>query len=324
VSEPKFDATAVLIPESSPSKALPEPESSLWLSVLSIHEGQSVDKGQTLARLEREEGVVDIVSPRAGYVVGLHILPGQTAQPGQVLCYIASRPSISATQPAIRLTAPASFDPSSLILFGGGGHGKILIDLIRAMGTYRLVGIIDDGLLPGSDVMGVPVLGGVQSLEEWYSRGVRLAANGVGGIGNVDSRLRIFDILEKAGFACPVLIHPAAVVERSASLSTGAQILAQAYVGGNVRVGFGTVLNVGVIVSHDSVLGKVVNLSPGATLAGGVKVDNYTQIGMRATVNVNISIGERSLLGNGCTVKANVPPHTRIRAGTIWPVPKLI
>jgi acetyltransferase-like isoleucine patch superfamily enzyme len=65
----------------------------------------------------------------------------------------------------------------------------------------------------------------------------------------------------------------------------------------------------------------VVNLSPGATLAGNVRLENYVQIGMCATVNLQVTVGERSLLGNGCTVKANVPAGTRVRAGTIWPIP---
>ncbi|UCF61382.1 MAG: hypothetical protein JSV37_01525, partial [Anaerolineaceae bacterium] len=52
------------------------------------------------------------------------------------------------------------FDPNALIIYGGGGHGKSLIDLIREMGTYKIVGLIDDGLEAGSEVMGLPVFGG--------------------------------------------------------------------------------------------------------------------------------------------------------------------
>ena len=330
------DAAAVLIPVQAEGHG-----EGLWLASLTIQEGQRVEAGQELARLEGKGGSWSLDSPRSGYVAGLHAFAGQMVQPGGVLCYIGGRPSIGIHAAASGAGEPwamgggrwipgsggggaqrAAFDPSAMLLFGGGGHGKILIDLIRALPYYRLVGIIDDGMAAGSDVMGVPVVGGAETLEEWHKRGVQLAANGVGGIGNVDARVRVFERLARAGFSCPAIVHPSAVIERSAMLEAGVQVLAQAYVGGAARIGFGTALNVGAIVSHESVLGNVVNLSPGATLAGKVQVRDYAQIGMRATVNVGITVGERAILGNGCTVKQDVPPGTRVWAGSTWPVPK--
>jgi sugar O-acyltransferase (sialic acid O-acetyltransferase NeuD family) len=243
---------------------------------------------------------------------------------GAILCYVCSQPSIQADKPTSRaaLSGPAAFDPTALVIFGGGGHGKTIIDLVRAMGTYRIVGVFDDRLPMGSDVLGAPVLGGTRDLSEWRARGVHLAVNAVGGIGNVAARIKIFEILAQAGFAFPVLVHPSAVVERSATLEAGVQVCAQAYIGSAARVGFGALINTGAIVHHDCVLGRVVNLSPGATLAGNVRVENYAQLGMLATVNMQITVGEGALLGNGCTVKADVPAGTRVRAGTIWPIPK--
>jgi sugar O-acyltransferase (sialic acid O-acetyltransferase NeuD family) len=302
-------------------------ETVFWLPALYVQEGQPVQQGQALARVEAQGGPgpgETLVSPAEGYIVGLHAGAGQVAHPGQILCYICTQPTVGASKAGLRITTPGSggLDPTALIIFGGGGHGKSVIDLVQAMGVYRIVGLFDDGLPQGSEVLGVPVLGGAKDLPEWHDRGIHLAANAVGGIGNVSVRLKIFDILKRAGFAFPALVHPSAVIERSAALEAGVQILPQAYVGSAARVGFGSVLNAGAIVSHDCVLGEVVNLSPGATLAGNVRVENHAQIGMRATVNMQITIGERALLGNGCTVKADVPPGTRVRAGTIWPAIK--
>ena len=44
-----------------------------------------------------------------------------------------------------------------LIIYGGGGHGKTLLELVQAAGIYRVAGIVDDGLAQGSDILGVPV-----------------------------------------------------------------------------------------------------------------------------------------------------------------------
>lgn len=310
-----MDTSAVIVPT-------PEDDSGVWLAVLSVQEGQPVKAGQMLARVESQGATYELTSRQEGFIVGLHARPGQIVHPGQVLCYICSLPSIAAMSPGTGTlkTRTTSFDPTALILFGGGGHGKTVIDLVRSLGTYRIVGIIDDGLPAGSDVLGVPVLGGEQHLEEWHLRGVRMAVNAVGGINHPEVRVLIFEKLEKAGFVFPVLVHPSAVVERSAMLEPGVQVFAQAYIGSAARVGFGSVINTGAIVHHDCMLGRVVNLSPGATLAGNVHVGNYAQIGMLANVNLKISIGENARLGNGCTVKSDVPAGGRVWAGGTWPI----
>ncbi len=212
-----------------------------------------------------------------------------------------------------------SFDPTAIFIYGGGGHGKTLIDLVRAVGAYRIVGLVDDNLPPGSAIMGVPVLGGTAILPELYGRGIRLAVNAVGGIGNVSVRLRVFELLAKAGFSCPNLVHPNAWVETSAALEGGVQVLVHTYVGTESRIGFGSVLNANVVVSHDCMIGRCVNLSPGALLAGDVWVGDFTQIGMGATINLHVRIGAQARIGNGATVKDHVPKDGRVYAGHIWP-----
>lgn len=211
------------------------------------------------------------------------------------------------------------FDPTAIVVYGGGGHGKALIDLLRALGTYRLVGVVDDGLDAGTQVLGLPVLGGAHALAGLRERGVRLAANAVGGIGNIQARLRVFATLAGAGFSCPALVHPTAVVEPSASLSPGVQVMPLAYVGSDARIGYGAIVNTAAVVSHDCILGDYANLSPGALLAGGVQVGGRALIGMGVTVNLGVRIGEGTRVGNGATVKSDVPQEGVVRAGTIWP-----
>jgi sugar O-acyltransferase (sialic acid O-acetyltransferase NeuD family) len=212
-----------------------------------------------------------------------------------------------------------SFDPNAIIVYGGGGHGKALIDLIRILGTHPIAGIIDDGVTVGTVLMGVPVLGGGNILGQLVDQGITLAVNAVGGIGNIHTRTKVFDRLLQAGFTCPTLVHPTAFVEPSALLAGGVQVMPHSYVGSESRVGFGVIINTGAIVSHDCILGDYVNLSPGAILAGEVNVGLATLIGMGVTVNLRVRIGERARIGNGATVKSDVPQNGLVHAGSIWP-----
>lgn len=217
------------------------------------------------------------------------------------------------------MTIVQPFDSTALVMYGGGGHAKTLIDLVRTLGAYHLVGLVDDGLAPGSTVMDLPVLGGAEMLSCLFTDGVRLAVNAVGGIGNVAIRVKIFEIIARAGLVCPTLVHPTAWVEPSVQLAEGVQVLAKSYISSASRIGFGTVINAGVVISHDCMIGQVVNLSPGAMLAGGVILEDYVQVGMAATINLNLRIGQGARVGNGATVKADVPAGTVVYAGTIWP-----
>jgi len=213
----------------------------------------------------------------------------------------------------------ADFDAGAIVIYGGGGHGKSVIDLIRALGLHHVVGVIDDGLKKGADVMGVPVVGGGDQLTRLVKDGVRLAVNAVGGIGDIASRIQVFQRLIEAGFGFPTIIHPTAVVEPTARLGQGVQVFPHAYIGSDADIGFGTIINTAAVVSHDCRLGAYVNVAPGALLAGAVTLDEGVLIGMGATLNLNVTIGSKACIGNSAVIKDDVPSGKMVRAGEIWP-----
>jgi sugar O-acyltransferase (sialic acid O-acetyltransferase NeuD family) len=275
-------------------------EKEALLASLEVAEGEAVQAGEVIAEAESTKSAGEVVAPAAGSSTRQMVADRVAQQMAQDL------PPIPAGE-------------KRLIIFGAGGHGRSLAALVQKMGGFDLLGFVDDGVPAGTKALGLPVLGGRDKLPSLVAEGIRLAINGVGGIGNLNVRLAIFDQLRGAGFHFPKVIHPTAFIEDSASLADGVQVFPLAYVGPEVTAGFGTVINTGAIVSHDCQLGETVNLSPGATLAGGVTVGAGSLIGMRATVNINVQIGANALIGNGATVKADVPDGGRVPAGTIWP-----
>jgi sugar O-acyltransferase (sialic acid O-acetyltransferase NeuD family) len=214
---------------------------------------------------------------------------------------------------------PLPEDEKRLVIYGAGGHGRSLAALIWELNHYEIVGFVDDGFTPGERLFGLPVLGGGSDLEALAQQGLRLAVNGVGGIGDLDSRLSVYEQLSRAGFHCPTVSHPTAWIENSAQLADGCQVFPLAYVGTETAIGFGCIINTGAIISHNVTLGAYANLSPGATLAGGVTVGARALIGMRATVNLNVRVGPGARVGNGATVKDDIPEGGIVPAGTIWP-----
>jgi sugar O-acyltransferase (sialic acid O-acetyltransferase NeuD family) len=206
-----------------------------------------------------------------------------------------------------------------LVIYGIGGHGRTLLDLVRTSGRYTAAGYVDDR--HDDDIDGLPWLGDHTVLPKLVDDGIVHAVNGVGGISRIETRIEAWQRLLDAGLACPTLVHPSAVVEPTSTLGRGAQVLALAYVGAGARLGEDVLLNTGAQVNHDCVLGDHVGCSPGALLAGGVTVGDRALIGMGVTVNVGVHIGAGARIGNGATVVADVPDGGIVRAGARWPSP---
>jgi sugar O-acyltransferase (sialic acid O-acetyltransferase NeuD family) len=212
-----------------------------------------------------------------------------------------------------------SKQPNAVLVYGGGGHGKAVIDLLRAAGGYTLIGVIDDGRQPGETVLDSAVIGGEAALAAAHAAGCKLALNAVGGIGAMSSRVRVFERLKAAGFGWPTLVHPSAVVEPSAQLADGVQVFPHAYIGSDAKIGKGVIVNTGAIVSHDCALADYANLAPGSILAGNVQIGEGTLVGMGVTINLNVKVGAMARIGNGATIKDHVPDGGVVRAGAVWP-----
>jgi len=213
---------------------------------------------------------------------------------------------------------PAS-DLPGLLVYGAGGHAKSVMEMALQMRAFDIVGIVDDNpSLAGTSVLGMRVLGTRRVLPLLKEKGVALAANGVGGIVDIDVRVRLFDLLERSGFACPALVHPRATIEPSAQVGQGAQVFAGAYVGSQARLSPKCMINTNAVVSHDCEIGSYSHIAPGALLAGHVHVGGRTLVGMGVSVHIGVRIGDRARIGNGAIVLADVPDRAIVQAGRFW------
>lgn len=206
-----------------------------------------------------------------------------------------------------------------LLIFGGGGHAKAILDMVKQLDKYAIAGILDDDKqLTGKDVLSIPVLGTRVLFPSLIDQGVRLAANGVGGILDINVRIKIFEALEKAGFSFPALIHPRATAETSAVIDEGVQVFANAYIGSEAHLYPRCMVNTNAVISHDCVIGMYSHIAPGVLLAGEVNVGARTLVGMGVTTAIGVHIGDDVRIGNGAILLADVPDKTIIQAGRFW------
>jgi sugar O-acyltransferase (sialic acid O-acetyltransferase NeuD family) len=195
-----------------------------------------------------------------------------------------------------------------LLIWGAGGHGKVVADVARAAG-YSVVGFVDaDPSRVGSVVEpdGTAVVMDETSLFESLDRPARPFDALAIGIGNNQARLRACGRLD-GRTPLPVLVHPSAVVSPSATLGDATVVMPMAVVNPATCVGIAVIVNTAAIVEHDCVVGDGAHLSPNSTLAGGVHVGSASWIGAGATVIQQVRVGQSSIVGAGAVVIRDVP-----------------
>lgn len=193
-----------------------------------------------------------------------------------------------------------------LLLFGAGGHGKVVADAALLGGTLALASDRNPALCHGELLPGVPLVG-----PDAVPAGI--AAVHVA-IGNNLWRKREADFFGHARL-CSV-IHPAAVVAASARLGAGSFVAALAVVAADAVLGVGAIVNHGAIVDHDCAVGAFCHVAPHATLGGAVRLGRRVLVGSGAIVLPGIEIADDIVVGAGAVVR-----HDLTEAGTYVGVP---
>lgn len=191
-----------------------------------------------------------------------------------------------------------------IILIGGGGHAKVVIDAINKSRNFSVYGILDPQLPKGKSILGVKVIGTDEMLPKIFKKGIRSAFIAIGAV-NVDgcnARGKIYDNLKKIGFHFPVIAHPKSVIAEDAKIGEGTFIAAGAVVNSGVKIGKNAIINTSASVDHDCEIEDFAHIAPGATLSGGVKVGAKTHIGTGANVVQGTKIGKKSMIRAGALV----------------------
>ena len=201
--------------------------------------------------------------------------------------------------------------PKSFVIWGCAGHAKVLVSLIKSEGGEILAFFDNKKVL--SIMSEVMVYIGEPGFNAWVNVSKDLLnVNGLVAIGGPrgSDRMSIQNIFRAAGLRLDPLIHSKAFVCRTAELGEGTQVLAQAVVAADSRVGEVCIINHGACVDHECILGNGVHLAPAATVCGCVTIGDNVMVGAGAVVLPGLTIGHDVIIGAGSIVTKDIPPGT--------------
>jgi UDP-perosamine 4-acetyltransferase len=287
-----------------------------------VAEGETVKVGQVLAWVlpEKSEALLDklrrsqettddgvIVSAKARALMDEHKLTvadfpsAATISAREVEVLIQSRGASATVVYADDIIASLAIDENSILVWGGGYQGAVVLDILAETQAYRPVVVIDQKLQQ-TEVYGVPVLR-PDHLSRLYDRGLRKAHIC---IGKAADKLAVAHTLKVLGFSLVNVMHPSAVLSPRVSLGENVFIGPLVLVGPEVTISDLCQLNNGASIAHNTVLERSVAISDGARIGGIVHIGEATLVGIGTVVNSRVTVGSWcTIVESGTVVRAD-------------------
>lgn len=190
-----------------------------------------------------------------------------------------------------------------LILVGGGGHCKSVIEAAKSAG-YHIHGILDIPEEVGQNVLTIPVIGTDDDIPRYVEEYDFVIT--VGFIKDTTLRLKLYDKIRMSGGRLTTIIASTAYVSKYASVGKGTVVLHQAVVNAGAIIGEGCIINTCADIEHDAVIGDYCHISTGAIVNGGCVVGARTFLGSQAVMVHGVSIVSDCIIGAGALVRKNV------------------
>lgn len=200
-----------------------------------------------------------------------------------------------------------------LVLIGGGGHCKSVIDTIKRLNLYDEIVIVDVKFPTYRMVLDFDVVCGDDGLPQLRKSGFDKAFITAGSIKDTSLRQELYWKAHNLGFIFPNIIDPSAIVSEYVTLGKGIFIGKQAIINADVHIGDMAIINTGAVIEHECKINTYVHIAAGAVLCGNVSVGNSSFVGAGSTIIQGVSIGKNSIIGAGSNVLCDVKDDQIVR-----------
>jgi sugar O-acyltransferase (sialic acid O-acetyltransferase NeuD family) len=203
-------------------------------------------------------------------------------------------------------------ESKKIYFLGAGGHARVLIDILGAVGIVPTAIFDSNPLKVGASHCGIPIIGAQEDalmLAPLQSLFVNTIGNNplTGNAGLLNRKLT-YEAFKSRGFNFLTIVSRDAKVSDDVSLLEGCQIVNRSLIHPNSKIGCDTIVNTGASIDHDCVVGSHTHIAPAAVLCGGVRVGDECHIGARAVVTPGVCIGDSVVVGAGAVVLSDIKP----------------
>lgn len=191
-----------------------------------------------------------------------------------------------------------------LILIGGGGHCKSVIEVAESAG-YSIIGILDTLDAVGKEVLpGYRVIGTDDDIPKYVEECDFVIA--VGFIKNPTLRIKLYNNVKEAGGRLATIVASTAHVSKYAFIGEGTVVMHHAFVNAGAKVGRNCIINTFADIEHDAVIGNQCHISTGAMVNGECTICDNCFIGSQSVCVNCIDIGSDIIVGAGSVIRKSI------------------
>lgn len=190
-----------------------------------------------------------------------------------------------------------------LILIGGGGHCKSVIEAAESAG-YSILGVLDMPEEVGKEILSTKVIGTDDDIPAYVDKAEFVIT--VGFIKNSTIRIKLYKRVKEAGGKLATVVASTAYVSKYATLGEGTVVLHHAFVNAGAKVGNNVILNTFTNIEHDAVIGDQCHISTGAMVNGECNVGERCFIGSQSVLANCITVGDDIIVGAGSVVRKSI------------------
>lgn len=190
-----------------------------------------------------------------------------------------------------------------LILIGGGGHCKSVIEAAESAG-YNILGVLDMPEDVGKKILSTQVIGTDDDIPAYVDKAEFVIT--VGFIKNPSTRIKLYNKVKEVGGKFATIIASTAYVSKYATIGEGTVVLHRAFVNAGAKVGRNVILNTATNIEHDAVIGDHCHISTGTMVNGECKVGEKCFIGSQSVLANCITVGDDIIVGAGSMVRKSI------------------
>jgi sugar O-acyltransferase (sialic acid O-acetyltransferase NeuD family) len=191
----------------------------------------------------------------------------------------------------------------NIILVGGGGHCKSVIDVAESSG-WNILGILDVAENVGKKVLGYTIIGTDEQIPEFIHKACFLVT--VGQIKDVGLRIKLHEKILSAGGELATVIASDAYISKYSEIGRGTVIMHKALVNANAKIGLGCIINTMANIEHDAIIGDYCHISTGAMVNGDCVVGDRTFLGSGVVLSNGVSVVSDNIVAGSSFVRKNI------------------
>lgn len=194
---------------------------------------------------------------------------------------------------------------TNILLIGGGGNCKSVIEAIESQEQFQIFGIIDTSDKVGQCILGYFVVGTDKDLPRLLAETPAVLIT-VGQLKSATVRIKLFKKVKALGSVFPVIIASSAIVSKHAKIGEGTVIMHQAVVNAGAEIGVNAIVNTAAVIEHDTKIGNHCHISTGAVVNGGCRIGNEVLVGSCAVLKQGVKVENNVIIGAGSVVLKDV------------------